>query len=163
MNPFYKNLSLWIVIIVLILMLVNIFGQNQVTESKLNYSEFLSMVESGRIDKVIIQNQELFITDISGNKQKVFAPKDTDLVNILREKGVSIEAKPPAESSWFVSILASWLPMIVLVGIWIFFMRQMQGGGGKAMSFGKSRARLLSDNSTKVTFADVAGIEEDVS
>ncbi|MBW2100691.1 MAG: ATP-dependent zinc metalloprotease FtsH, partial [Deltaproteobacteria bacterium] len=102
----------------------------------------------------------LFITDMNGGHFKVFAPEDSDLIRILREKGVSIKAKPPAESPWFMSVLISWFPMIVLIGVWIFFMRQMQGGGGKALSFGKSRARLLSDQDKKITFADVAGVEE---
>jgi cell division protease FtsH len=119
------------------------------------------MVDNDYVQDVLIQGNELLITDKSGSRFKVYAPEDADLIRILREKNVSITAKPPTESPWFVSVLVSWLPMIVLIGVWIFFMRQMQGGGGgKAMSFGKSRARLLSDQAEKVTFADVAGIEE---
>lgn len=160
MNPFYKNLSLWIVIILMMVMLYNIFNQQQLSETPIGYSEFLSMVDNELVANVVIQGQELYISDLNGSRFKVYAPSDSDLIKILREKGVSIVAKPPAETSWFMSILISWLPMIVLVGVWIFFMRQMQGGGGKALSFGKSRARLLSDASGKVTFADVAGIDE---
>jgi cell division protease FtsH len=100
------------------------------------------------------------VTDSNRNRFKVFAPQDADLIKILRAKGVMIKAKPPAESPWYMSVLISWFPMIVLIGVWIFFMRQMQSGGGKALSFGKSKARLMSDQQTKVTFEDVAGIDE---
>jgi len=118
------------------------------------------MVEDERVADVIIQGQELFIRDVNGGRYKVYAPQDNDLIGTLRARGVTIEAKPPDETPWFISILASWFPMIILIGVWIFFMRQMQGGGGKALSFGKSRARLLSDQMEKVTFEDVAGVEE---
>ncbi|MCK4619081.1 MAG: ATP-dependent zinc metalloprotease FtsH [Desulfobacterales bacterium] len=160
MNPFYKNIALWLVITLLMIMLYNLFNQQQVSEAKISYTEFLAMVEDERIEGVVIQGQELFVTDINHNRFKVFAPQDSDLIKILRQKGVAINAKPSSESPWYVSLLASWLPMIVLIGIWIFFMRQMQAGGGKALSFGKSRARLQSDQAPKVTFDDVAGIDE---
>jgi cell division protease FtsH len=161
LNSFYKNISLWLVIILMIVMLYNIFNQQQLSETTVGYSEFITMVDNDYVQDVLIQGNELLITDKSGSRFKVYAPEDADLIRILRGKNVSITAKPPAESPWFVSVLVSWLPMIVLIGVWIFFMRQMQGGGGgKAMSFGKSRARLLSDQAEKVTFADVAGIEE---
>ncbi len=160
MNPFYKNLSLWLVITLMMIMLYNLFNQQQPSETNISYTEFLSMVENERVGEVILQGQELFVTDTNRNRFKVFAPQDPDLIKILREKGVTIQAKPPAESPWYMSILVSWFPMIVLIGVWIFFMRQMQAGGGKALSFGKSRARLQSDNKDKVTFEDVAGIEE---
>lgn len=160
MNQFYKNLSLWIVITLVMIMLYNLFSQQRMPESNINYTDFLAMVESERVADVVIRGQELLITDTSRNHFKVFAPQDADLIKILRQKGVSINAKPPVQSPWYISILVSWLPMIVLIGIWIFFMRQMQSGGGKALSFGKSRARLQSDQSKKVTFEDVAGIEE---
>ena len=160
MNPFYKNLSLWLVITLMMIMLYNLFNQQQLSETNISYTEFLSMVENERVAEVILQGQELFVTDTNRNRFKVFAPQDPDLIKILRNKGVTIQAKPPAESPWYMSILVSWFPMIVLIGVWIFFMRQMQAGGGKALSFGKSRARLQSDNKDKVTFEDVAGIEE---
>ncbi|MEA3438042.1 MAG: ATP-dependent zinc metalloprotease FtsH [Thermodesulfobacteriota bacterium] len=160
MNPFYKNLSLWLVITLMMIMLYNLFNQQQISETNISYTEFLSMVENERVAEVILQGQELFVTDTNRNRFKVFAPQDPDLIKILRGKGVTIQAKPPAESPWYMSVLVSWFPMIVLIGVWIFFMRQMQAGGGKALSFGKSRARLQSDNKDKVTFEDVAGIEE---
>ncbi|MBF0377551.1 MAG: ATP-dependent zinc metalloprotease FtsH [Desulfamplus sp.] len=161
MNQFYKNLSLWLVIILMMVMLYNIFNQQQVPESNIGYSEFLAMVESDRVQSVVLQGQDLYFTDVSGTRYKSFTPGDVDLIKMLRSHGVSIKAKPPTESSIFMSILISWLPMIVLIGVWIFFMRQMQGGGGgKAMSFGKSRARLISDKNDKITFDNVAGIDE---
>lgn len=160
MNPFYKNLALWLVITLMMIMLYNLFNQQHLTEQSLSYSEFLSMVEGERVAEVVIQGQELYITDTNRQRFKIFAPQDPDLISTLRKRGVTISAKPPAESPWYMNVLVSWFPMIVLIGVWIFFMRQMQSGGGKALSFGKSRARLMTDNQEKVTFADVAGIDE---
>ena len=162
MNQFYKNISLWLVIVLMMIMLYNVFNQQPSGQSDIGYSEFLSLVEDGRVQNVVIQGQDLIITDTSGARFNSYAPDDAQLIDTLRKRGVSIKAKPPAESSWFMSIVISWLPMIVLIGVWIFFMRQMQGGGGggKAMSFGKSRARLMDDKGEKVTFANVEGIDE---
>ncbi|MEW5909918.1 MAG: ATP-dependent zinc metalloprotease FtsH [Thermodesulfobacteriota bacterium] len=160
MSPFHKNLALWLVITLLMIMLYNLFNQQHMSDTNISYTEFLAMVDGGRISDVMIQGQELFVTDVSKNRFKVFAPQDNELIRILRGKGVSISAKPPSESPWYVSVLVSWFPMVVLIAVWIFFMRQMQAGGGKALSFGKSRARLMSDQSAKVTFDDVAGIDE---
>ncbi len=160
MNPFYKNLALWIVITLMMIMLYNLFNQQHLAETNISYTEFLSMVDNGSISDVVIQGQELYITDVNHNRFKVYAPQDTDLIKILRKKGVTISAKPETDSPWYMNVLVSWFPMIVLIGVWIFFMRQMQAGGGKAMSFGKSRARLQSDQMKKVTFEDVAGIDE---
>jgi len=160
LNPFYKNLALWIVITLMMIMLYNLFNQQNLAETKISYTEFLTMVDNGNISEVIIQGQEIFTTDANHNHLKVYAPQDTDLIKILREKGVAISAKPETDSPWYMNVLVSWFPMIVLIGVWIFFMRQMQAGGGKAMSFGKSRARLQSDQMKKVTFEDVAGIDE---
>ena len=144
----------------MMIMLYNLFNQQHVADTTISYTEFLSMVEDSKIADVVMQGQELYVTDTNHGRFKVYAPQDSDLISILRQKGVAINAKPPAESPWYMSLLVSWLPMIVLIGVWIFFMRQMQAGGGKAMSFGKSRAKLMSDQSEKVTFEDVAGIDE---
>ncbi len=141
-------------------MLYQMFNQQQIAETEIGYSEFLAMVEAERVAQVVIQGQELHVTDTNRGQFKIYAPNDPDLIKFLRAKGVSINAKPPAESPWYMSVLVSWFPMIVLIAVWIFFMRQMQSGGGKALSFGKSRARLLSDQQEKVTFEDVAGIDE---
>ena len=160
MNPFYKNLALWLVITLMMVMLYNLFNQQQLSQNDLSYSEFLAMVEADRVSEVTIQGQEIRVTDLNRSHFKIYAPQDPALIQRLKDKGVTINAKPPAESPWYMSVLVSWFPMIVLIGVWIFFMRQMQSGGGKAMSFGKSRARLLSDQQEKVTFEDVAGIDE---
>jgi len=160
LNPFYKNLALWLVITLMMIMLYNLFNQQHVSETKIGYTDFLNMVQKGQVTGVVIQGQELYVTDENRAHYKIYAPQDPDLIKLLRQKNVSIQAKPPNESPWYMSVLVSWFPMIVLIGIWIFFMRQMQSGGGKALSFGKSRARLMSDQSAKVTFADVAGIDE---
>ncbi|MDY6823956.1 MAG: ATP-dependent zinc metalloprotease FtsH [Thermodesulfobacteriota bacterium] len=160
MNQFYKNLALWIVIILMMIMLYNIFNQQRQMEMSINYTDFLSMVEKEQIQKVVIQDQNIYATNVNGKQFKVYAPEDNQLIKMLREKNVAIEARPPAEAPWFLSALISWLPMILLIGIWIYFMRQMQSGGGKALSFGKSRARLLSDETKRLTFNDVAGIDE---
>jgi cell division protease FtsH len=160
LNPFYKNLALWLVITLMMVMLYNLFNQQQLTQNDISYSEFLAMVEADRVAEVTIQGQEIRVTDLNRSQFKIFAPDDPALIQRLKDKGITIKAKPPAESPWYMSVLVSWFPMIVLIGVWIFFMRQMQSGGGKAMSFGKSRARLLSDQQEKVTFEDVAGIDE---
>jgi len=146
----------------MMVMLYNVFNQQPAGQSDIGYSEFLSLVEDGRVQNVVIQGQDLIITDTSGARFNSYAPDDGRLIETLRKSGVAIKAKPPAEASWFMSIIISWLPMIVLIGVWIFFMRQMQGGGGggKALSFGKSKARLMDDKGEKVTFANVEGIDE---
>jgi cell division protease FtsH len=144
----------------MMIMLYNLFNQQHLSENNISYTEFLSMVDNDRVAEVTIQGQELLVTDINRNRFKIYAPQDAELIKILRQRGVTISAKPPAESPWYMNILVSWFPMIVLIGVWIFFMRQMQSGGGKALSFGKSRARLMSDQQEKVTFEDVAGIDE---
>ncbi len=159
MNPFYKNLALWCVITLMMIMLYKMFNAQNLAEMAPGYSEFLAMVDESKIQEVIIQGQELFATDLDGRHFKVYAPQDPDLIKILRAKEIRIKAKPATESPWY-NILISWFPMLVLIGVWVFFMRQMQSGGGKALSFGKSRARLMSDTQEKVTFKDVAGIDE---
>jgi cell division protease FtsH len=144
----------------MMIMLYNLFSQQHLAETEISYSEFLGMVETGQVSDVVIQGQEIQVTDRDRNKFKVYAPQDPALIDILRNRNVAISVKPEAQSPWYMSVLISWFPMIILIGVWIFFMRQMQSGGGKALSFGKSKARLLSDQQAKVTFEDVAGIDE---
>jgi len=160
LNPFYKNLALWLVITLMMVMLYQLFSKQHMAETSISYTQFLAMVDEERVANVVIQGQELYVSDVNDGRFKVYAPQDADLIKILRQKGVVISAKPPSENPWYMSVLVSWFPMIVLIGVWIFFMRQMQSGGGKALSFGKSRARLMSDQSERVTFEDVAGIDE---
>jgi cell division protease FtsH len=142
------------------ILLFNLFNQSRVQDKEISYTEFMAQVEKGLVVGVVIQGQEISGTNVNGGRFKTFAPQDGDLIKVLRDSGVSIKAKPPADSPWYMTVLVSWFPMILLIAVWIFFMRQMQGGGGKALSFGKSRARLLSDQSARVTFEDVAGIDE---
>jgi cell division protease FtsH len=143
----------------LFVLLIQLFNKPEAGPNTIAYSQFLSKVESGRVQSVTIEGD--VITGESDDQVfKTYAPNDPDLVATLRENKVEITAKPEDESPWYMTAFISWFPMILLIAIWIFFMRQMQGGGGKAMSFGKSRARLMTENAQKVTFEDVAGIEE---
>lgn len=158
MNPFYKNLALWLVISLMMVMLFQIFKQPDKSSASVGYSDFLSMVESGSVSSVTIQGDNISGMSAQG-PFKTYTPKDPEMIGLLRSKGVKISVKPQEDSSWF-QVLLSWVPMLLLIGVWIFFMRQMQAGGGKAMSFGKSRAKLMTDSQEKVTFEDVAGIEE---
>ena len=158
MNPFYKNLALWLVISLMMVMLFQIFKQPDRGSVVVSYSDFLNMVDSGSVNQVTIQGEN--ISGMSGQGPfKTYAPKDPELITLLRSKGVKITARPQEDSSWF-QVFLSWVPMLLLIGVWVFFMRQMQAGGGKALSFGKSRARLMTDSQEKVTFEDVAGIDE---
>jgi cell division protease FtsH len=158
LNPFYKNLALWLVISLMMVMLFQIFKQPDRTSASVGYSDFLSMVESGSVSHVTIQGDNISGMSAQG-PFKTYTPKDPEMIGLLRSKGVKISVKPQEDSSWF-QVLLSWVPMLLLIGVWVFFMRQMQAGGGKALSFGKSRARLMTDSQEKVTFEDVAGIEE---
>lgn len=160
MSPFYKNLALWLVISLMVILLFNSFQQPTQPTQEITYSQFLSSVQGGEVSRVTIQGDHIEGTYIDGESFRSFHPRDADLVSILRDHNVEIEAKPEEQSPWYFTILLSWFPFLLLIGVWIFFMRQMQGGGGKAMSFGKSRARLLDETSRKVLFNDVAGIEE---
>lgn len=158
MSPFYKNLALWLVISLMMVMLFQILKQPDRASTSIGYSDFLGMVENGSVSQVTIKGDNISGMSAQG-PFKTFAPKDPELIKLLRSKGVKISAKPEEDSSWF-QVFLSWVPMLLLIGVWIFFMRQMQVGGGKALSFGKSRARLMTESQEKVTFEDVAGIEE---
>jgi cell division protease FtsH len=159
LNRSNKYLALWIIISVLIIALYTLLDKKPELATNISYTEFLDMVDAENIDEVVIQDQNLSVSAVNGRRFKVFTPQDSNLIMILKQKGVSIRAIPPAESSWYISLLISGLPMLLLIGVWIYFIRQMQSGG-KAMSFGKSRARPLSEESAKITFEDVAGIDE---
>ncbi|HJL72669.1 MAG TPA: ATP-dependent metallopeptidase FtsH/Yme1/Tma family protein, partial [Nitrospinaceae bacterium] len=144
MNQFYKNLALWLVIGMILIALFNIFNQPQNTKFEVIFSEFMNQVETGQVTEVTIQGDNISGKYADGRSFQTMAPpKDPDLVRTLREKGVRIVVVPPEQTSWYMNILISWFPMILLLGIWIFFMRQMQSGGDKALSFGKSKARLM--------------------
>jgi cell division protease FtsH len=155
-----KNLALWLVLVLIFLFLFNIFSKQHGREPEIIFSEFIAAVDRGEIQEVTIQGHNIQGKYRNGERFKTFAPNDPDLVKMLRDKKVKITAKPEDESPWYMVLLVNWFPMLLLIGVWIFFMRQMQVGGGKAMSFGKSRAKLLTENQHKATFNDVAGVEE---
>lgn len=160
MNPLQKNIALWLVISLVFVMMYHLFSQPKVSQTEMIYSEFLSSVEKSSVSEVTIQGDNITGKLTNGTSFKTYAPKDAGAIEMLKAKGVRISAKPVDDSPWYMTLLVSWLPMLLLIGVWIFFMRQMQSGGGKAMAFGKSRARLVNDKSKKITFLDVAGVEE---
>jgi len=160
LNPFYKSLAFWIVVILIMILMFNLFNQPRASYEKINYSDFKTALNRGEITSVTIKGKKINGKFSDGRAFKTFAPDDPDLVKQLLNKGVKIKAEPSEETSLWQSILISWLPMIILIGLWVFFMRQVQVGGGKAMAFGKSKARMLPPDKKKVTFEDVAGIDE---
>ena len=162
MNNLAKNLLLWLVIAIVLMSVFNNFGNRQSSVRTLDYSQFISQIKQGQIDKVTIEGRNIVGTIKGGEKFNTYSPGDPGLIADLLENNVQIEAKPQEEQSLLLQIFINWFPLLLLVGVWIFFMRQMQGGGGGrgAMSFGKSRARMLSEDSNKTTFEDVAGVEE---
>ena len=160
MNTFYKNLSMWLVIGLTMILLFNLFNKPQLQHTDISYSDFVNSVESGAIAKVTIEGDEITGAIRGGNDFRTVTPDDSELIPMLRKNGVDISVKQKEDTPWYVTILVSWFPMLLLIGVWIFFMRQMQGGGRGAMSFGKTRARLMEKGETNVTFKDVAGIEE---
>jgi cell division protease FtsH len=160
LNPFHRNIAFWLIISLMMVLLFNLFNRPQVKPETINFSQFINAVERGEIASVTIQGTKVSGRYLDGRKFKLFVPEYPDLVTNLRKKGVEISAKPPEDSPFWQSILISWFPMLLLIAVWIFFMRQVQVGGGKALAFGKSRAKILSKDQHKVTFEDVAGIDE---
>ena len=162
MNNFSKNLALWVIIGLLLVALFNLFqGSATRPQTSLAFSDFLSQVENGQVTDVNIAGNQVTGHFIDGRGFSTYAPDDPKLVERLHDKGVKISAAPADDGvpSLF-GVFVSWFPMLLLIGVWIFFMRQMQAGGGKAMGFGKSRARLLTEKVGRVTFEDVAGVDE---
>ena len=161
MNQFYKNLALWLIIGLIMVGLFQAFNSPRSMDRTVVYSDFLKAVADGQVTEVVVQGDNLRGRYLSGRSFHTYAPKDPKLIDTLRSKGVRITAQPVEQNAWYMSMLLSWLPMLVMLGVWIFFMRQMQMGGSKALSFGKSKARMMPESAKKkVTFADVAGIEE---
>jgi cell division protease FtsH len=160
-QQFYKNMALWVVILLMVLMLVTMLRQNQPSTAEIPYSEFLSRVDSGDVESVVIEENHITGRMKSAGDFATYTPTVTEgLLTQLKEKNVQIAARPARESPLWQTILIYWFPFLLFIGLWIFFLRQMQAGGGKAMSFGKARARLLTENQQRVTFDDVAGVEE---
>ena len=160
---FSRNLALWVIIALLVFALFNLFQGTSPRgpDRDLPFSDFLAAVEAGRVQNVIIQGNSITGFYRDGGTFTTFAPDDPTLIGKLDARGVRIEARPVEETSPTVwNVLISWFPMLLLIGVWIFFMRQMQAGGGKAMGFGKSKARLLTEKAGRITFEDVAGIDE---
>jgi cell division protease FtsH len=156
-----KNLLIWLVVGVVLMTVFNQFSSHQSAQNTLEYSQFLDEVKQGRITKVVIQGRVLEATTTDGKRVTSYAPQDLWMVSDLLKNNVAVVAKPDEEQSFLMSILVSWFPMLLLIGVWIYFMRQMQGGGkGGALSFGKSKARLLDDSTNVITFVDVAGCDE---
>jgi cell division protease FtsH len=160
LNQFYKNLALWVIIAFILLALFSMINQ-PVEAPKVIYSDFLNMVEKGEVKEVKIQGEKVVGEDNGGKVfETIILKEDAELMKLLREKGIRTVVVPPETTTWYTNAFISWFPLILLVGIWIFFMRQMQSGGGKALSFGKSKARLMGDKKNQTTFKDVAGADE---
>jgi len=160
LNNFTKNLGIWAVICVVMIVLFNLLNQQPPQASKLAYSEFIKKATSAQLESVRIQGHRIDGITTDNQRFSTYAPSDPTLVKTLIDNKVQVRAEPEEESPWYVSIFVSWFPMLLLIGVWIFFMRQMQGGGGKAMSFGRSRARLINQDTQRITFQDVAGVDE---
>ncbi len=161
MNQVYKNLALWMVIGLIVILLFTVFqGAQQSGQEQPNFSEFLKALDQGRVESVVIRgNLVQYSLKDSPQTQRTYIVEYPDFVKTLKDRGVRIAVKPPDSTPWY-GIFLQWVPMLLFIGVWIFFMRQMQGGGAKALSFGKARARLISEKQNKVTFQDVAGVDE---
>ncbi len=163
MNSNFRNLALWVIIVLLLLALFTLFQspQQRAGSSDLPFSQFLSEADAGRVRDVTIQGPELTGHYTDGRTFQTYAPPFPGLTQRLVDKGVQVQARAPGEQvPWFVALLAQWFPVLLLIGLWIFMSRQIQGAGGKAMGFGKSKAKLLTEAHGRVTFEDVAGIDE---
>ena len=162
MSNFGRNLALWVIIALLLVVLFNLFqpGGNTRSATQVAYSDFISEVNGGRVRDVIIQGRTVSGQLTDGRSFQTYTPEDPALVSRLTDKGVRVIAKPEESDNPLLHYLLSWFPMLLLIGVWVFFMRQMQSGGGRAMGFGKSRARMLTEKQGRVTFEDVAGIDE---
>ena len=164
MNNLFKNIAVWMVIGIVLMTVFNQFNTNQVASQAMEYSQFMDDARAGRVSKAVIDGRTVNATMQDGRQVTVYTPgvQDIWMVSDLMRAGVAVTAaKPDDDQSFLMSIFVSWFPMLLLIGVWIFFMRQMQGGGrGGAFSFGKSKAKMLDDTANSVTFADVAGCDE---
>jgi cell division protease FtsH len=163
-SNFGRNLALWVIVALLLVALFNLFqpsGSGNRAQTQVAYSDFLNEVNAGHVRDVVIQGRTVSGQLSDGRSFATYTPEDPALVSRLTEKGVRVVARPEeSDVNPLFQILLSWFPMLLLIGVWVFFMRQMQGGGGRAMGFGKSRAKLLTEKHGRVTFEDVAGIDE---
>ncbi|MEC7416599.1 MAG: ATP-dependent zinc metalloprotease FtsH [SAR324 cluster bacterium] len=160
MNNFMRNLGIWLVIGMVMLLLFNVLGNRQSQERQLSFSDFITQVESGSVLEVTLRERQVIgVSDTNGHFQTQ-VPNYPALFELLERHQVRVRVEPPDQGNLFFAILNSWLPMLLIIGIWLFFMRQVQGGGNRAMSFGKVRARMLEKDENAITFADVQGIDE---
>ncbi|MEN2494944.1 MAG: ATP-dependent zinc metalloprotease FtsH [Hyphomicrobiaceae bacterium hypho_1] len=162
MNSSFRNFAIWVIIALLLVALFNLFqNQNQGNRAEeISYSEFLNAIEAQNVKEVVIKGDKLTGKFDNGQSYTTFAPRDPKLVEQLRNAGVKISARPIEEEFSLFGVILSWFPMLILIAVWIFFMRQMQSGSGRAMGFGKSKAKLLTERQGRVTFEDVAGVDE---
>ena len=156
----YRSLFIWLFIGIVIILLFNLFSAPKKTGDEIIFSEFMTKLDAGEVEEVIIKDSNITGQFKDGKRFKTYAPAYPDLVKVLRSQNVRITVKPSEQNPWYWNLFFSWGPVILLAAIWIFFMRQMQTGGNRALSFGKAKARLASEKSVKITFSDVAGIEE---
>ena len=162
MNNLAKNVGIWLVIALVLMTVFNQITSRQAAQDNIAYSQFMDEVKDGHVKQAYVEGRTIRWTNSDGKKFTTYSPgTDIWMISDLLKYGVTVTAKPDEEQSMLLQIFISWFPMLLLIGVWIFFMRQMQGGGrGGAFSFGKSRARMLDENSNTVTFADVAGVDE---
>ncbi|MEX5213585.1 MAG: ATP-dependent zinc metalloprotease FtsH [Nitrospiraceae bacterium] len=161
MNSRVKNVLFWVVVALFMILLFNLFSvPTHAPEEEVIFSDFMTQLEKGEVTKVTIKGSHISAILKDGSRIKTYTADYPEFVKILRERNVQIEAKPPEDSPWYITFLVTWGPFILFLGLWFFLMRQMQIGGNKALSFGKSRARMLTEERKKVTFSDVAGIDE---
>ncbi|WP_028884080.1 ATP-dependent zinc metalloprotease FtsH [Taylorella asinigenitalis] len=161
MNNSFSKFALWAIFIIVLFTVFRQYDDRGPYASAVSYSQFMEDAKNGKIQSVVIQGNTLNVTQSDGRQYELTSPSDIWMVSDLMENGVRVSARPPEKPSFLLSALISWFPMILLIGVWIFFMRQMQGGGkGGAFSFGKSRARMLDEKNNNITFADVAGVDE---
>jgi len=160
-NKNYRNIGLYLLMLIITVSIISSFFEPESSnQQEFTYSEFLKEIEINNVSKVTIVDNTITGVLMNGTEFSTYSPDDPELINTLRSKNIIIEAKPPVKVSWWMQLLSSLLPMILIIGIWLFMIQQMQGGGNKVMSFGKSKAKLLGKETPKVTFKDVAGIDE---
>lgn len=160
-NKNYRNIGLYLLMLIITVSIISSFFEPKLTtQQELTYSEFLKEVEMNNVSKVTIVDNTITGILMDGREFSTYSPDDPEMINTLRSKNIVIEAKPPVKVSWWMQLLSSLLPMLLIIGIWLFMIQQMQGGGNKVMSFGKSKAKLLGKETPKTTFKDVAGIDE---
>jgi cell division protease FtsH len=156
-----KNVGIWLVIGLVVLVVVKQFDARQGTRDAVSYTEFMDQAKTGKVESATIEGRTIRWVGTDKKTNVTYSPGDIWMVGDLVKNGVKVQAKPEEEQSFLAQVFISWFPMLLLIGVWIFFMRQMQGGGrGGAFSFGKSKARMLDESNNTVTFADVAGCDE---